>query len=57
MPVPIMTEGASDGLAMPQRTEKGAHSRYHRVVMTTCQTHGAAGFTNLLLTKEEGSSC
>ncbi|MGH3550915.1 MAG: hypothetical protein ACRDQU_22895 [Pseudonocardiaceae bacterium] len=22
--------------------------------MTTCQTHGAAGFTNLLVTKEDG---
>jgi hypothetical protein len=22
--------------------------------MTTCQAHGAAGFTNLLLTKEDG---
>jgi hypothetical protein len=23
--------------------------------MTTCQAHGAAGFTNLLVTKEHGS--
>ncbi len=49
-----MIEGASDGLAMPQRTKKGARSHYRRVVMTTCQAHGAAGFTNLLLTKEDG---
>ncbi|MGH3669469.1 MAG: hypothetical protein ACRDSH_02360 [Pseudonocardiaceae bacterium] len=25
-----------------------------RVVMTTCEAHGAAGFTNLLVTKEGG---
>jgi hypothetical protein len=27
---------------------------YRRVVMTTCQAHGAAGFTNLLVTREDG---
>jgi hypothetical protein len=27
---------------------------HRRVVMTTCQAHGAAGFTNLLVTKEDG---
>jgi hypothetical protein len=27
---------------------------YRRVLMTTCQAHGAAGFTNLLVTKENG---
>lgn len=26
---------------------------HRRVLMTTCQEHGAAGFTNLLLTKED----
>jgi hypothetical protein len=26
---------------------------HRRVVMTTCQAHGAAGFTNLLVTKED----
>jgi hypothetical protein len=25
------------------------------VIMTTCQAHGAAGFTNLLVTKEDGA--
>ena len=25
---------------------------YRRVLITTCQAHGAAGFTNLLVTKE-----
>ena len=29
-------------------------NNYRRVVMTTCQAHGAAGFTNLLVTKEDG---
>ena len=27
---------------------------HRRVVVTTCQAHGAAGFTNLLVTKEDG---
>ena len=29
-------------------------ARHRRVVMTTCQAHAAAGFTNLLVTKEDG---
>jgi hypothetical protein len=33
-------------------TENSA--RHRRVVMTTCQAHAAAGFTNLLVTKEDG---
>lgn len=37
-----------------RRTEDGAGSRHRRVIMTTCQVHGAAGFANLLLTKEGG---
>jgi hypothetical protein len=28
---------------------------HRRVVMRTCQAHGAAGFTNLLVTKEDGA--
>lgn len=28
---------------------------HRRVVMTTCQAHGAAGFTNLLVTKEDSA--
>ncbi len=27
---------------------------HRRVIMTTCQAHTAAGFTNLLVTKEDG---
>lgn len=29
------------------------HNSHRRVLMTTCRTHGAAGFTNLLVTKED----
>jgi hypothetical protein len=36
-------------------TATGSTRRAHRrVLMTTCQEHGAAGFTNLLVTKESG---
>jgi hypothetical protein len=38
---------------MTSPTGKGAGS-HRRVVMTTCQAHGAASFTNLVMTKEEG---
>lgn len=31
-----------------------ARDSHRRVVMTTCQAHGAAGFTNLLVAKEDG---
>lgn len=34
-------------------TENSAH-RHRRVIMITCQAHAAAGFTNLLVTKEGG---
>jgi hypothetical protein len=35
-------------------TESSERRRHRRVVMTTCQNHAAAGFTNLLVTKEDG---
>ncbi|HEX5349771.1 MAG TPA: hypothetical protein VFW64_22190 [Pseudonocardiaceae bacterium] len=35
-------------------TENSALRRHRRVVMTTCQAHTATGFTNLLVTKEDG---
>ncbi len=35
-------------------TDNSALRRHRRVVMTTCQAHAAAGFTNLLVTKEDG---
>ena len=38
----------------PQRLGKGTRTSYRRVIRTTCQTHGTAGFTNLLVTKEDG---
>jgi hypothetical protein len=37
--------------ARPTENSAGCH---RRVVMTTCQAHAAAGFTNLLVTKEDG---
>jgi hypothetical protein len=37
-----------------QRTEHGARRSHRRVVITTCQAHGAVGFTNLLVTREDG---
>ena len=36
------------------RTGSGVRGSHRRVVMTTCQAHGSAGFTNLLVTKENG---
>jgi hypothetical protein len=36
-----------------QRTDS-ARGSHRRVIMTTCQAHGADGFTNLLVTKEDG---
>jgi hypothetical protein len=48
-----MAEGATDPRT-PQRSERGALSGHRLVVMATCQGHGAAGFTNLLVTKENG---
>jgi hypothetical protein len=35
-------------------SESGECHRHRRVVKTTCQAHAAAGFTNLLVTKEDG---
>ena len=37
-----------------QHTDRDARRSHRRVVMTTCQAHGATGFTNLLVTKEDG---
>lgn len=36
-------------------TIDSARGRYRRVIMTTCQAHGSAGFTNLVVTKEDGA--
>lgn len=37
-----------------QRGESNTPSSHRRVVVTTCQAHGAVGFTNLLVTKQDG---
>jgi hypothetical protein len=37
------------------RTGTGARASHRCVVMTSCQAHGSAGFTNLLVTKENGT--
>lgn len=34
--------------------ESSTYTSQRRVIMTTCQAHGAAGFTNLLMTRERG---
>ena len=46
-----VTDATTEVPAMSPRTGSGS---YRRVVMTTCQAHGAAGFTNLLVTKQDG---
>lgn len=38
----------------PHRHESGARRSHRRVISITCQRHGAVGFTNLLMTKEDG---
>jgi hypothetical protein len=40
-------QGSGSGTSQTRRS-------YRRVIATTCQAHGAAGFTNLLVTKEGG---
>jgi hypothetical protein len=35
-------------------TPQHRRNSHRLVIMTTCQAHGAAGFTNLLVTKEDG---
>lgn len=48
------TKGTTNGPAMGKRTANGLRESHRRVVITTCQAHGAAGFTNLLVAKEDG---
>ncbi len=50
----LNTDDTTNRSAMPPRAENSAHRSHRRVIMTTCQGHGAAGFTNLLVTKENG---
>jgi hypothetical protein len=48
------THGTAEVPATIPRVESDMGSSHRRVVMTTCQAHGSAGFTNLLVTKENG---
>lgn len=48
-----MIRAATDPATL-QRGESNAPSSHRRVVVTTCQAHGAVGFTNLLVTKQDG---
>ena len=50
----VLTGGTAEVPVVFQRAETGVCEGHRRVVMTTCQAHGAAGFTNLLVTKEDG---
>ena len=52
---PPITDGTTDTPVMEKRSETGARSSHRRVIMTTCQAHGSAGFTNLLVTRENGT--
>ena len=50
--LPTMTAGTPQRSVMTQGGENTTRNNHRRVIMTTCQTHGATGFTNLLVTKE-----
>jgi hypothetical protein len=52
--VRLITDGTAEVPVMVPGVEKGVPGGHRRVVMTTCQAHGAGGFTNLLVTKESG---
>ena len=49
------TDGTAELSTTLPRTGSGVRGSHRRVVMTTCQAHGSAGFTNLLVTKENGT--
>ena len=53
--VHLVTDGTAEVPATVPCAENGASGSHRRVVMTTCQAHGAAGFTNLLVVKENGT--
>jgi len=50
----LMAGGSTDGPETLPHHENGARGSRRQVIMTTCRAHGAAGFTNLLVTKEDG---
>ena len=51
---PAFTPPTQPTCESASHTEDHAPRGHRRVITTTCQAHGAAGFTNLLVTKEEG---
>jgi hypothetical protein len=53
--VSFTTAGTAEVPATSPRVESGVRGSHRQVVMTTCQAHGAVGFTNLLVTKENGT--
>ncbi|MGB7795519.1 MAG: hypothetical protein WBL53_04540, partial [Pseudonocardiaceae bacterium] len=50
--VSLIAGGPTNGPERFQRHENSTRGSNRRVIMTTCRAHGAAGFTNLLVTKE-----
>jgi hypothetical protein len=49
------TDGTAEVSTTFPRTGTGARASHRRVVMTSCQAHGSTGFTNLQVTKENGT--
>lgn len=45
----------AEGTADESAKRASAQHNHRRVIVTTCQAHGAVGFTNLLVTKESGT--
>jgi hypothetical protein len=50
----LTTDGPVEVPATSPQVDSGVRGSHRRVVMTTCQAHGSTGFTNLLVTKENG---
>ncbi len=48
------TDGTAEVSATFPDTGSGVRGNHRRVIMTTCEAHGSPGFTNLLVTKEDG---
>lgn len=53
--VHLTTEDAAEVPATVAARGEWWRGSHRCVVMTTCQAHGSAGFTNLLVTKEDGT--
>jgi hypothetical protein len=49
------TDGTAEVSATFPRAGSGVLGSHRRVVMTTCEAHGSNGFTNLLVTRENGT--